>query len=739
MRLDGLHIQNFRSYGDVEIDFSGLGPLAAVVGENGAGKSSIMDAGLFALTSAGKRGLNLDDWIRDGQEECRVSETFAIGGEVYRATRTRSRRNSGKSTAELCRLVDGLWVAESTGATETDVRIKQILGADEDLLCMTSFIIQDEAKAFLELTPSKRLEALAKILRLDEQYGPVEKHFKAKVDAAKADLDEARRETARLENDAAALVDRETALISARDELAEKQAALREAEEALSAARDAARAAEREAEVAKGAGERLSELQAKRTDLQRRMGPHAQLLSRPLPDAAALEAQLATKPDVEAAIGALEAAERADAETRQKRSVLDAQLHSQRELLKGVNAQGVPKKAEADRLQTARSDLSGRIVAIEAAEVPTCDRCGQAIADAAKERTLTQLRGELGGATERFVALSNELESLRDTASTYVGTIKAIEEDLSALPPLTYDYPEHKRLKDALYNLEGIPAQLAEIAGQKAMREQAQADLAEITRQLEDPAFLAEVAKAEAAVAEAEGKTAIARALQRDEQTAEYTWKQRLSDVSEVERTIAGHESAIALLAPSRDRLQEVTKQAHALETEQADADLLRKAFSKNGIPALIIGNVLLALEKEVNELMALYEGGMTVRFASTKETRDGTRDSLEIIIDREGSSREYATYSGGEKYRIASCIRLGLALLMAHRAGSRISTLIMDEPEGLDAPGREHLVAILNHLSGQFERILLISHHDDLKDAMPSRVLVTRGNDGLSRVEVAA
>ena len=740
MRVESLQLSNFKSYQDATVDLTAV-QLASVVGPNGAGKSSLLEAITFALTGA--RGLrNLDSFIRQGAEECRVSLVFAMGGQRYRLTRTRSSRNSGKSTVELVREENGLWVAEGTGAREIDGRISEILAIDEDILMLTSIVAQGDAGSFFSLRPAQRLEALGQILKLDDQYGPVERHFKAAAEAAKSELDEARREMARLENDAATLVDREMALISAKDNLTEKQASLQEAEQALQEARDAARAAEREAEAAKGAGERLVSLRKRERGMETRRDGlveerdrlKARIANRP-----ALEQQLAQRKDVETAIDQLSEAERADAETRQKRSVLDTMLRSEKELLRGVNDQGVPKKTELEKLQGARSNLADRIAGIEAAEVPTCDRCGQAIADEAKDRTLVQLRSELGDATERFVALSNELESLRDMATTYLNRIKAIEEDLSTLPPLTYDLAEHRRLKGILEELNGIPAKLAEIRTLEERLEVCQHERDDAIGALMDPTFAAELQEAAAAAEQAESKLETLRVAKLSETQAIAAESTARSRVSEIERTVAGHESAIALLAPGRDKLQEATKRARELETEQADADLLRKAFSKWGIPALIVGNVLLALEREVNELLALYDGGLAVRFESEKETKDGSRDSLEIMVYDGNAWREFETFSGGEKYRVASAMRLGLALLLSHRAGARVQTLILDEPEGLDLEGRLHLVKILERLSEHFGIVLVLSHYDDLKEALPSQVRVTRNGSGCSEVEVLA
>jgi exonuclease SbcC len=46
---------------------------------------------------------------------------------------------------------------------------------------------------------------------------------------------------------------------------------------------------------------------------------------------------------------------------------------------------------------------------------------------------------------------------------------------------------------------------------------------------------------------------------------------------------------------------------------------------------------------------------------------------------------------------------------------------------------GRERLVDAINSIAGEFERILVITHIDELKDLFPARIEVTKGNDGSS------
>ncbi|MCL5942106.1 MAG: SMC family ATPase, partial [Actinobacteria bacterium] len=239
MRLLRLRLQDFRSYRQADIDFSSV-RLASVVGSNGAGKSSLLEATIFALTGA--RGIrNLDAFVRQGCEECRVALVFRAAGETFRVTRTRSTRGSGKSTVELARQdTGGLWVAEGAGARDTEERIRQILGVDEETLLGTAIVSQGDAGSFFALRPAQRLEALGSILRLNERFGPLEAHFRARAAEARADLEAARRDMERLEQDVEALAAKEAARLQAEEQLDQARAAVARAEKELDQAQHAA-------------------------------------------------------------------------------------------------------------------------------------------------------------------------------------------------------------------------------------------------------------------------------------------------------------------------------------------------------------------------------------------------------------------------------------------------------------------------------------------------------------------
>jgi exonuclease SbcC len=81
--------------------------------------------------------------------------------------------------------------------------------------------------------------------------------------------------------------------------------------------------------------------------------------------------------------------------------------------------------------------------------------------------------------------------------------------------------------------------------------------------------------------------------------------------------------------------------------------------------------------------------------------------------------------------------VRVALSRLLAQRAGVQLRSLFVDEGFGaLDAEGRQRLVESVKAVQRDFDLILVITHIDELRDAFPSRIQVTKTESG-SQVEV--
>ena len=180
-----------------------------------------------------------------------------------------------------------------------------------------------------------------------------------------------------------------------------------------------------------------------------------------------------------------------------------------------------------------------------------------------------------------------------------------------------------------------------------------------------------------------------------------------------------------------REALKEYRKQQAEARTDRTLYGHLKTAFGRNGIPSLIIESALPEIEERTNILLdQLTEGRMNVRLETLKDKKTGgTKETLEIIItDDQGIARPYETYSGGEAFRINFSLRIALAQLLADRSGVRIRTLVVDEGFGTqDSQGIQNLVEAIQAIQNDFDKIIVITHLDQIKDIFPVRIEVEK------------
>jgi len=182
-----------------------------------------------------------------------------------------------------------------------------------------------------------------------------------------------------------------------------------------------------------------------------------------------------------------------------------------------------------------------------------------------------------------------------------------------------------------------------------------------------------------------------------------------------------------------KERKKRVAERQKAVE-EKAIYDELRVAFGKKGLQAMIIESAIPEIEDEANALLVrMTDGRMNVRFETQRETKKGdTVETLDIKISDELGTRSYELFSGGESFRINFAIRIALSKLLARRAGARLQTLVIDEGFGTqDTQGRERLVEAINSIREDFEKIIVITHIEELRDLFPVRINVFKTPQG--------
>jgi exonuclease SbcC len=113
-------------------------------------------------------------------------------------------------------------------------------------------------------------------------------------------------------------------------------------------------------------------------------------------------------------------------------------------------------------------------------------------------------------------------------------------------------------------------------------------------------------------------------------------------------------------------------------------------------------------------------------------KSSDRLAETLDIHIADGQGERPYENYSGGEQFRVNFAIRLALSKILAKRAGARLQTLVVDEGFGSQDPnGRQRLIDAINTVQSDFEKVLIISHIDEMRDAFPTWISVEKGVKG--------
>jgi exonuclease SbcC len=204
---------------------------------------------------------------------------------------------------------------------------------------------------------------------------------------------------------------------------------------------------------------------------------------------------------------------------------------------------------------------------------------------------------------------------------------------------------------------------------------------------------------------------------------------------------LAVYDERLRQVAEAEGELRQVEQQVAGQEHSRVIYATLQEAFSRDGIPALIIDATVPALEEIANDILAgLSDGRLTLKLTTQRlKITGGIAETLDIIVADQRGERSYEDYSGGERLRVTLSMSIGLGLLLAQRTGAKIETLILDEAcSPLDAQGEDALIDCVNRLAARFGCILVITHREALQDRLPEQIIVTTDGRASSAVVVA-
>jgi exonuclease SbcD len=171
---------------------------------------------------------------------------------------------------------------------------------------------------------------------------------------------------------------------------------------------------------------------------------------------------------------------------------------------------------------------------------------------------------------------------------------------------------------------------------------------------------------------------------------------------------------------------------------ETADYDILKAAFSQDGIPHQIIRTIVPKLTATANAILGQMTGGkMGIDFKTEKVMKSNSKKevvTLDIFIEEYGKSAlPYLSKSGGEKVKASLSVILALAEIKSSTAGIQLGMLFIDEPPFLDADGIQAYCDALETIQKRYAgiKIMAITHDPTMKARFPQNLDVVKTESG--------
>jgi len=846
-------LQGFLSYQDpVEIDFTGF-DLACITGENGAGKSSILDAFTWVLFGRARR--NDESLINLNSKEAVVSLVFDYEGNRYRVTRSDPRGETKQLEFSIqedqADDQESAWLPLSERTIrDTDQKITEILRLDYESFVNASFFLQGEADLFTQQNPAARKRILSQILglevwevyrrragtkrkateneinRLDgrlteintelaeeegrkEQLVLLEEKLSEAINkrrdaeqkmadhqAILASLEEQKRLVQTLE-DQAELIKQNTSQVEDKIKIRES-----EREEYEAVLQDAARInqdhrAWQEARKSLAEWEKIA-VQFHESELKRQE-PQLQIAAekaRLLQEKTSLETQF-QKMNTE--LDRLPGLSKELGENNEAIRVAEKQLKTRADKvneLEIARQNQADAKAENPLLFQEMKTLEKRIRDLKAADGALCPLCGQELAEDEREALVKTLQVEgkemgdryrknqatlkkadrvvkdlqlqitelslaentLRGSTKDADRIENQISTLEEKRSSWDKNGQAVlqelnqhleKEDYAAearkklstlnaeLKKIGYDANEHDRVRE-LTDQGGV------IQDQKAALDRSEAALQPLTREIKDLTDQKnkkgqDLKKLEAEIASSRKNLAAGEEKAPDTKSLGVQLLDLKEDEKVLEREAGAAQQKVTVLKTQKTRKKALESQRQNFAGDVKLYKQLEGAFGKDGVPALLIEQALPNIEAKANQILNKLSGGsMSIRIMTQREYKDKGREdqkeTLDIQIRDQSGYRDYELYSGGESFRINFAIRLALSHVLAQRAGAKLQTLVIDEGFGSqDIVGRQRLIEAINLIQDDFEKILVITHVNQIKEAFSTQLLVEKSPRGSS------
>ena len=731
-----IKLEGFMSYRhEAELNFEDK-PIWVLTGDNGSGKSAIFDAVTFALYGKTQRNVNNSDMINIHADQFLIEFDFKSGKRVYRLRKTVPRK--GRSTYQVIDLDTREPVPDTSSKVGFDTWIANEIGIDLQTFTASVLLGQGNSDLLIRENPVERHKMLTQIVDLSAYQRLFEladnKRKVSEVDRHKVE--------GQVEN--LPLID-QSELDQISSQIGEQIVVMEQLQKRqvhLSTiavqAQQWARLSQQKSQIIRSMGDAKAVID--NADQIEENGQRFDYLSKYLPKLSKLAKDRQNLTQIDNQIQKnTQLIEQSTIELDELRKK-NEQLEKKRSQVKDYSSLLTEAKtlsAEANRLLNRFRTLDGK---------SACDSCGQPLTadhfETEQKRREQVLNGrrkneqQLQIQHNQSVSLRTRLEKdkktvedqilkveirLRENQSgrellaskkemitqTAMDLLAEIPEDMHHLnaDKLPFLQTEYKSLKGADRKLEQLrQVQLAQQKNQIRL-EQIVADMAEIP----------DLARVDA-----------------DQLQLEVQQVERRS--TELSRKLESMRLELEKKKQQRHQHQKLKQQLDKISLQAGLYKDLSTLLGRDKLQRYLLRQAELGIVENANRVLDRISSG-TIRLSLRQEYQDtesGQEKALDLVahnsnlIDGSGSNTSntpipVSLLSGSQRFRVSVALALGIGQYTSKHKRN-LDTVIIDEGFGsLDEAGRRELVDELQNLTGLLDRIILVTHQEEIARAFPN------------------
>jgi len=797
MHLIKLELNNYRRFEEAEIEFPD--GVVGIIGNNGAGKSSLVEAIAWVLYGNDVARSSKEEIKRLGaspSEACRVILDFEMNGDNYRVVRE---LKGVSNTADAALFVNGK--PQARGVTATSELIEKTLGMDWKSFLVSFFARQRELNALTEYQPAKRIEVLSRLLGIERIESAIKKlrqdkrdcqtklettrgfvvdlvqlqqqiqlkqkqqeELKKQISQQELQLKLAKTEFAKLTGEFELLRSKKENHNRLQKELEIKQSQFRDAEEQSASIQkdkeEVLRLIPSQEELKPYLDrpsqlltriveqEKLKQKSSTRKSVEEQIKAHRDFLNQDQHRLQALQSDLILRPGLEKDL----------AELNQRF------IHWEQELEAGqreYNLYSAQEKSFSDQVRKFQQQLH-HLEKLGPESV--CDQCLRPLGKDFEQikshfqQELDQLSSQAKTAAlqrdQHFKNIQNaklERDKLQKQKEFSQSKLKQLEQAGAEKNSL------EQRLSQSLHNLENFQKAYQELGTQpyqpevhQRLQEELKQAETEKQRYLEVSEKIKTLPNLEKKLRElelrcnslAEETTRLLTSLEQlqfnpaDFQNREVALAEMRQKLHQSELNLKDLHFSEMTLAGEIKPLEEKIKENQVLRQQILELETESKYLEKLD---LLMADFKVHLIGRIRPALSNLTKSLISEMTDGKYSEMELDDNYEIYIYENGQKFGLERFSGGEKDLANLCLRLAISILITQSAGTEFSFIVLDEIFGSqDQQRKENILKALGNLRNRFRQIILITHIDDIKDQVEALLQVIENPDGTSQVEMS-